>query len=94
MDLGSAVDWAKALALMVGVGTLIAAVWKLARAASSLELSVAAMTASQQALGHQLENHLAAFQEYQRDQARTVADLQSAINRLTWEVNRTRGDGT
>lgn len=91
MNLGTASDWALVVGLLVSATTLIVAVWRLARAAAKLETSVDLLSTSQRELARQLAQHAETFRAHERDTAKAIADLQAAVNRLTWEVQRLKG---
>jgi len=91
MNLGNPADWGTFVALIVGVLTVTLAVWKLARSASSLELSMAHLAEEQHTLADQLREHMLAFREYQRQQSDVIMEIQASVNKLTWEIANLKG---
>ena len=91
MNLGNPSDWGTFIALVVGVLTVTLAVWKLARSASKLELSMAHLAEEQHALSDQLREHMLSFREYQKQQSEIIMEIQAAVNKLTWEIANLKG---
>jgi hypothetical protein len=92
MNLGDPTDWATFAGLLIAASTIVIAVWRLARAASRLEVSISQLTKAQEILGEQIKTHILAFQQYQHEQAHVIADLQLAVEHLTWEIQALKGD--
>lgn len=91
MNLGNLSDWGTLLALAVGVLTITLAVWKLARSAASLELSMSHLADEQRALSAQMREHLAVFRDYQKQQSEVILEIQTSVNKLTWEFANLKG---
>jgi hypothetical protein len=94
MALGDAGDWATAVALTLSVVGLLAAVWKLARAATRLEVAVQALTKQQALSDDRAEKQWEALQAFQRETNAAINELRMAVSKLTWEVAHTKGEIT
>ena len=99
MNLGDAPSWAIILGMLVSASAIVAAVWKLAREASKLQLSMATLSRAQVDLATQLKDHIACFSAYQKEQAAdqkaqaiSIQELRVALERLTWEVAHLKGE--
>jgi len=99
MNLGDAPSWAIALGILTAVSAVVAAVWKLAREASGLQIAMNTLATSQTALALQLKEHIVCFTAYQREQAAVqreqataIQELRLAMERLTWEVAHLKGE--
>jgi hypothetical protein len=78
---------------LVAAGSIVGAIWKLAREASKLQLSMSLLAQAQAELAKQLKDHILCFSTYQKEQATdqkaqaiSIQELRIALERLTWEV--------
>jgi hypothetical protein len=86
LNLGSASDWAIAVGLLLTITGLLAAVWKLARAAGRLETAIETLTKQQADQEARSKVQWDQFQTFQKEATTSINELRLAVSRLTWEM--------
>ena len=92
MNLGNAADWSLFLGMSVAGMTVGVAMWRLARGANRLDMTMTTLSSTQKELADRLNEHLHSFSAHQTEQAKMLGDLQLAVQKLGWEVDRLKGD--
>jgi len=88
MNLGNMSDWSVVIGILIATGTIAVAIWRLARAANALELSMTVLSDAQKGLAGKLEEHLRTFSAHQVEQSTALNELRMAVEKLTWEIDR------